>query len=185
MLSHRPSFKTEEKGRQPGTPNAEHGSEESPLDRCYNVALPTCRSVDLLFCLVIRDRSTCDQERSSSGDLWPSGEGSFEPPLHLNEMRNLPLFEYALPRTEAQSFQRDLYLDGQLLQRNPCRLGLPKPCVSRLSRLASQVGNDICDVSECVFRESWAVISRDLGHAFHGIAGSHFTIVGRLVDKVH
>lgn len=37
----------------------------------------------------------------------------------------------------------------------------------------------------CVFRGSWAVISRDLGHAFHGIVGSHFTIVGRLVDKVH
>ena len=40
-------------------------------------------------------------------------------------------------------------------------------------------------ITECVFRGSWAVISRDLGHAFHGIAGSHFTIVGRLVDKVH
>ncbi len=40
-------------------------------------------------------------------------------------------------------------------------------------------------MSGCVFRGSWAVISRDLGHAFHGIVGSHFTIVGRLVDKVH
>ena len=39
--------------------------------------------------------------------------------------------------------------------------------------------------SACVFRGSWAVISRDRGHAFHGIVGSHFTIVGRLVDRVH
>lgn len=37
----------------------------------------------------------------------------------------------------------------------------------------------------CVFRRTWAVISRDLGHAFHAIVGSHFTVVGRLVDKVH
>jgi hypothetical protein len=29
------------------------------------------------------------------------------------------------------------------------------------------------------------VISRDLGQAFHGISGSHFTVVGKLVDKVH
>jgi hypothetical protein len=26
----------------------------------------------------------------------------------------------------------------------------------------------------------WALISRDVGHAFHAIVGSHFTIVGRL-----
>ncbi|OSP52752.1 hypothetical protein, partial [Pseudoruegeria sp. SK021] len=39
--------------------------------------------------------------------------------------------------------------------------------------------------AECVFRGTWAVISRDLGHAFHGISGSHFTVVGRLVDKVY
>ncbi|WP_366508926.1 DUF6538 domain-containing protein, partial [uncultured Marivita sp.] len=41
------------------------------------------------------------------------------------------------------------------------------------------------DVSACVFRGTWAVISRDLGHAFHGILGSHFTIMGRLVDRFH
>ncbi|MFN3458346.1 MAG: hypothetical protein ACK4Z8_12295, partial [Novosphingobium sp.] len=34
----------------------------------------------------------------------------------------------------------------------------------------------------CTFRGSWAVISRDLGHAFHGIAGSHFTPSGRLAN---
>ena len=39
--------------------------------------------------------------------------------------------------------------------------------------------------SGCVFRGTWAVISRDLGHAFQAIVGSHFTVVGRLVDKVH
>ncbi len=27
--------------------------------------------------------------------------------------------------------------------------------------------------------------SRDLGHTFPGVLGSHFTIVGRLVDRVH
>ena len=32
----------------------------------------------------------------------------------------------------------------------------------------------------CVFRESWAPISRDLGHAFHAIVGSHFADAGRL-----
>jgi len=36
--------------------------------------------------------------------------------------------------------------------------------------------------SKCVFRESWAVISRDLGHAFHAIVGSHFADAGRLAD---
>ncbi|BBF70953.1 hypothetical protein SBA_ch1_31530 [Sphingomonas bisphenolicum] len=34
----------------------------------------------------------------------------------------------------------------------------------------------------CAFRGSWAVISRDLGHAFHGIAGSHFAPSGRLAN---
>lgn len=34
----------------------------------------------------------------------------------------------------------------------------------------------------CVFRESWAAISRDLGHAFHAIVGSHFADAGRLAD---
>ena len=34
----------------------------------------------------------------------------------------------------------------------------------------------------CVFRESWAPISRDLGHAFHAILGSHFADAGRLAD---
>ena len=34
----------------------------------------------------------------------------------------------------------------------------------------------------CAFRGTWAVISRDLGHAFHGIAGSHFTPSGRLAN---
>jgi hypothetical protein len=38
---------------------------------------------------------------------------------------------------------------------------------------------------DCVFRGTWAVISRDLGRVFHGIVGSHFTNVGRLVDRVH
>jgi|GEM_PF-3825915 len=35
----------------------------------------------------------------------------------------------------------------------------------------------------CAFRGIWAVISRDLGHAFHGIAGSHFAPVGRLANS--
>jgi transposase len=34
----------------------------------------------------------------------------------------------------------------------------------------------------CVFRESWAPISRDLGHAFQAILGSHFADAGRLAD---
>ena len=52
-------------------------------------------------------------------------------------------------------------------------------CLAHLAR-------DIAYALEvCVFRGTWAVISRDLGHAFHGIAGSHFTIVGRLVDKFY
>ena len=34
----------------------------------------------------------------------------------------------------------------------------------------------------CVFREIWAPISRDLGHAFHAILGSHFADAGRLAD---
>jgi hypothetical protein len=37
----------------------------------------------------------------------------------------------------------------------------------------------------CAFRGVWAVISGDFGHAFHGISGSHFTDVGRLVDTCH
>ncbi|QRD51466.1 hypothetical protein JNX05_19870 [Pseudosulfitobacter pseudonitzschiae] len=37
--------------------------------------------------------------------------------------------------------------------------------------------------SDCAFRGSWAVISRDLGHAFHGIAGSHFMPSGRLANR--
>ena len=35
---------------------------------------------------------------------------------------------------------------------------------------------------ECVFRESWAPISRDPGHAFHAIVGSYFAEAGRLAD---
>ena len=34
----------------------------------------------------------------------------------------------------------------------------------------------------CAFRGIWAVISRDLGHAFHGISGSHFAPSGRLAN---
>ena len=34
----------------------------------------------------------------------------------------------------------------------------------------------------CVFREFWALISRDLGHTFHAILGSHFADAGRLAD---
>ena len=33
---------------------------------------------------------------------------------------------------------------------------------------------------DCVFRELWAQISRDLGHAFHAILGRHFADAGRL-----
>jgi hypothetical protein len=40
-------------------------------------------------------------------------------------------------------------------------------------------------IDECAFRGIWAVISRDLGHAFHGIAGSHFTPSGRLANRCH
>ena len=34
----------------------------------------------------------------------------------------------------------------------------------------------------CGFREIGAAISRDRGRLFHGIAGSHFAVAGRLVD---
>ena len=37
----------------------------------------------------------------------------------------------------------------------------------------------------CGLRVTWAVISRDVGHAFHGISGNHFTEADGLVDKVH
>ena len=37
-------------------------------------------------------------------------------------------------------------------------------------------------VQDCGFRENWAAISRDLGHAFHAIVGSHFADAGRLAD---
>ena len=51
------------------------------------------------------------------------------------------------------------------------------PILARVRR------TDRCDCStSCVFRESWALISRDLGHAFHAIVGSHFADAGRLVD---
>jgi len=36
--------------------------------------------------------------------------------------------------------------------------------------------------NDCAFRGIWAVISRDLGHAFHGISGSHFAPSGRLAN---
>jgi len=32
----------------------------------------------------------------------------------------------------------------------------------------------------CAFREIWALISRDLGHAFRAIVGSRFADAGRL-----
>ena len=35
----------------------------------------------------------------------------------------------------------------------------------------------------CGFREIGAVISRDRGRLFHGIAGSHFAVAGRLIDS--
>lgn len=35
---------------------------------------------------------------------------------------------------------------------------------------------------QCGFRGIGAVISRDRGRLFHGIAGSHFAVAGRLVD---
>lgn len=34
----------------------------------------------------------------------------------------------------------------------------------------------------CGFREIGAAISRDRGRLFHGIAGSHFAVAGRLID---
>ena len=34
----------------------------------------------------------------------------------------------------------------------------------------------------CGFRAIGAVISRDRGRLFHGIAGSHFAVAGRLID---
>ncbi|MGR3699413.1 MAG: hypothetical protein ACU0CB_14140, partial [Roseovarius sp.] len=43
-------------------------------------------------------------------------------------------------------------------------------------------GMRVVEGSACAFRGSWAVISRDLGHAFHGIAGSHFAPSGRLAN---
>lgn len=36
--------------------------------------------------------------------------------------------------------------------------------------------------SDCGFREIGAVISRDRGRLFRGIAGSHFALAGRLID---
>ena len=38
-----------------------------------------------------------------------------------------------------------------------------------------------CD-DDCGFRAIGAVISRDRGRLFHGIAGSHFAVAGRLID---
>lgn len=35
---------------------------------------------------------------------------------------------------------------------------------------------------DCGFREIGAVISREGGRLFHGIAGSHFAVAGRLID---
>ncbi len=37
-------------------------------------------------------------------------------------------------------------------------------------------------VQHCVFRELWALISRDLEHAFHAILSSHFADAGRLAN---
>ena len=37
-------------------------------------------------------------------------------------------------------------------------------------------------LSDCGFRGIGAVISRDRGRLFHGIAGSHFAVAGRLID---
>ena len=38
---------------------------------------------------------------------------------------------------------------------------------------------------DCVFRVTWALISRDAGQAFHVISGIHFTALGSLVDRFH
>ena len=35
----------------------------------------------------------------------------------------------------------------------------------------------------CAFRGIGAAISRDCGQPFHAIAGSHFAVAGRLVDR--
>ncbi len=48
------------------------------------------------------------------------------------------------------------------------RLGLP-------SREVDRALFSICTVLVCGFRGEWALISRDRGHAFRAMLGSHFT----------
>ena len=51
---------------------------------------------------------------------------------------------------------------------------------SSLSQSDSQCGEQL--TLGCGFREIGAAISRDRGRLFHGIAGSHFAVAGRLID---
>ena len=67
----------------------------------------------------------------------------------------------------------------------------PDPRQSR-GQYCAPIGGQLCvpidirrfssSMAFCAFRELWALISRDLGHAFHAIVGSHFADAGRLAD---
>ena len=52
----------------------------------------------------------------------------------------------------------------------------------RVARLRSNTPSTRGAAMDCAFRGIWAAISRDLGHAFHTMLGSHFAVVGRLAD---
>lgn len=51
-----------------------------------------------------------------------------------------------------------------------------------LTALAIYAAGAISPGPSCGFREIGAAISRDRGRLFHGIAGSHFAVAGRLID---
>ena len=56
----------------------------------------------------------------------------------------------------------------------------PKHYLEREARLDSGIAIDLC-----VFRGSWAVISREAGQSFRVIVGSRFAKLGRLADGVY
>ena len=51
---------------------------------------------------------------------------------------------------------------------------------ARITELAGAIALGL----QCAFRGIGAVISRDRGRLFHGIAGSHFAVAVRLIDKL-
>jgi hypothetical protein len=54
--------------------------------------------------------------------------------------------------------------------------------------MKNRIGRPLASVTACslvcAFRGIGAVISRDRGRLFHGIAGSHFAVAGRLIDRL-